>query len=139
MLADHRAARGPRPEAGAISLLSADSGRRYGEEDLALATELANRAALAADNAQLFREASESLALLDTLVGSAPVGVAFLDTELRYLRVNDRLAEINGIAPEAHVGRTASSCCPTSGRTSSRSSTGCSRPGSPRSTSRCAA
>jgi PAS domain S-box-containing protein len=42
---------------GAISLGTAESGRRYGPEDLALAEELARRAALAVDNARLYREA----------------------------------------------------------------------------------
>jgi PAS domain S-box-containing protein len=41
---------------GAISLVSAESGRRYGPADLALARELARRAALAVDNARLYRE-----------------------------------------------------------------------------------
>ena len=39
---------------GAISFLSAESGRRFGEEDLAQAMDLARHAALAVDNAQLY-------------------------------------------------------------------------------------
>jgi GAF domain-containing protein len=39
---------------GAITLVSAESGRRYGETDLGLAEELARRAALAVDNAKLY-------------------------------------------------------------------------------------
>ncbi len=42
---------------GAITLLSSESGRRYDDADLALAQELARRAALAVDNARLYREA----------------------------------------------------------------------------------
>jgi PAS domain S-box-containing protein len=42
---------------GALSLLSAESRRRYREADLALANELARRAALAVDNARLHRAA----------------------------------------------------------------------------------
>ena len=42
---------------GALTLISSDKGRRYGEEDLALAMELATRAAIAIDNAQLYRSA----------------------------------------------------------------------------------
>lgn len=48
----------------------------------------------------------ETVALLDTLLGSAPVGFAFFDRELRYQRVNDTLAQINGLTPEAMLGRT---------------------------------
>ncbi len=39
---------------GAMSFLSAESGRRFGEEDLSLAMELARHAALAVDNAYLY-------------------------------------------------------------------------------------
>jgi PAS domain S-box-containing protein len=42
---------------GALTLVSTDKGRRYGDEDLALAMELATRAAVAIDNAQLYRSA----------------------------------------------------------------------------------
>jgi PAS domain S-box-containing protein len=41
---------------GTISLGTAESGRRYGPEDLALAEELAHRAAVAVDNARLYRD-----------------------------------------------------------------------------------
>jgi PAS domain S-box-containing protein len=43
---------------GAISLVTGDSGRRFGESDLAIAEDLANRCGLALDNARLFRERS---------------------------------------------------------------------------------
>src|SRR3712207_4036170 len=55
--------------------------------------------------ATLFEQFEQDVALLDTVFAEAPVGLAFFDTDLRYVRVNDALAEINGIAPEAHVGR----------------------------------
>lgn len=41
---------------GAITFVSAESGRRYGSDDLALAEDLASRAALAVHNAELYRE-----------------------------------------------------------------------------------
>ena len=43
---------------GAISFISAESGRRYGADDLALADELCGHAALAVDNARLYEERS---------------------------------------------------------------------------------
>src|SRR6478672_6204650 len=46
---------------GAISLITAESNRRYDAADLSLAEELARRAALAVDNAWLYREAQEAL------------------------------------------------------------------------------
>ncbi len=47
---------------GAISFVAAESGRRYGEEDLELVEDLARRAALAVDNARLYEEAQNELA-----------------------------------------------------------------------------
>jgi len=43
---------------GAISFVSAESGRRYDEQDVALAEELGRRAAVAVDNARLYRTRS---------------------------------------------------------------------------------
>ncbi len=45
---------------GALSLVSAESGRVYREGDLRLAMELARRAATAIDNARLYRESEEA-------------------------------------------------------------------------------
>ncbi|MEA2705244.1 MAG: hypothetical protein QOH22_32 [Gemmatimonadaceae bacterium] len=42
---------------GALTLVSTEKGRSFGDADLALATELATRSALAIDNAQLYRSA----------------------------------------------------------------------------------
>jgi signal transduction histidine kinase len=42
---------------GALTLISTDTGRRYGEVDQSLAMELATRAGIAIDNAQLYRSA----------------------------------------------------------------------------------
>ncbi len=49
---------------GAITLGSSRPGRRYNEEDLALAEDLAYRCALAADNARLYRDRSEIASIL---------------------------------------------------------------------------
>lgn len=43
--------------------------------------------------------------LLDTLLWTAPVGFAFLDRDLRFVRVNRTLARLSGIPPDKHVGR----------------------------------
>jgi len=44
------------------------------------------------------------IALLDAALTGSPVGFAFFDRDLRFLRVNAALARVNGIAPEDHVG-----------------------------------
>jgi PAS domain S-box-containing protein len=51
-------------------------------------------------------EADEALALLDTLLTTAPVGLCFLSPEYRYLRINEALAAMNGLPAAAHLGRT---------------------------------
>ena len=45
---------------GAITFISAESGRRYQDSDLALAEELARRAALAIESARLYRQAQDA-------------------------------------------------------------------------------
>jgi len=42
--------------------------------------------------------------LLDTLLRTAPIGMAFLDPQLRYVYINDQLARLNGHPPEEHMG-----------------------------------
>lgn len=50
-------------------------------------------------------EEQARLAELETIYQTAPVGLAMLDRELRYLRCNERLAEINGLPAQEHLGR----------------------------------
>ena len=44
-------------------------------------------------------------AFTEMLFSSAAAGVALLDTSLRYVRVNDALAAINGVPADQHAGR----------------------------------
>lgn len=48
---------------------------------------------------------SQRLAQLQAIYDGAPVGLAFVDTNLRYISINSRLADLNGIPLEAHFGR----------------------------------
>ncbi len=43
---------------------------------------------------------------IEAIYQTAPIGLTILDRDLRYQRINQRLAEINGIAAEDHTGRT---------------------------------
>jgi PAS domain S-box-containing protein len=45
----------------------------------------------------------ESRALLDSYMTTAPVGMAIFDSELRYIKVNETLADINGVSIENHI------------------------------------
>ncbi|HSD58823.1 MAG TPA: PAS domain S-box protein, partial [Methanotrichaceae archaeon] len=43
---------------------------------------------------------------IEEIYRNAPAGLCVLDTEMRHVRVNERLAEINGIPAADHIGRT---------------------------------
>lgn len=66
----------------------------------------------ATDQRRLEAEVVARAAELQTIYESAPVGLALLDHELRYIRVNAALAAINGLPAEAHVGRLISEVVP---------------------------
>lgn len=58
--------------------------------------------------AERTRELERSKAQLETVYASAPVGLCFMDTEMRVVMVNDYLADINGRPAREHAGRTLS-------------------------------
>ncbi len=58
------------------------------------------------------RKHLETQALLNSLFDSAPIGLGVWDRELRFLRLNETLAAMNGISPEAHIGSRASELLP---------------------------
>jgi len=91
---------------GAMTILSTRPGRHYNEADVAFARHLARRFALAIDNSRLYDEAERARGLLDNLFTTAPVGLALVDHDARFVRVNEALAQINGRPAEEHLGRT---------------------------------
>jgi PAS domain S-box-containing protein len=46
------------------------------------------------------------LAQIEAIYATAPIGLCFLDRERRFVQLNERLAEINGLSVAAHLGRT---------------------------------
>lgn len=52
-------------------------------------------------------------AVLETLLRKTPIGFAFLDRSLRFVVVNDKLAEINGLPADAHIGQHVCEIVPT--------------------------
>jgi PAS domain S-box-containing protein len=95
---------------GAISMIAAESGRRYGQADLALAQELARRAALAVDNARLYEEAQTEIAerewaqeelrdsrdQLDAILRGVADGVTAQDPTGRIIYANEAAARMIG-------------------------------------------
>jgi len=52
------------------------------------------------------RTAQRRRAEIEAIYATAPVGLCFNDANLRYVRVNQQLADINGVPVEQHIGRT---------------------------------
>ncbi|MER5203376.1 SpoIIE family protein phosphatase [Streptomyces sp. NPDC002825] len=46
----------------------------------------------------------DNLAAMESLFTQSPIGLALLGPDLRFLRVNDALARMNGVSPARHVG-----------------------------------
>ncbi len=46
----------------------------------------------------------DTLALLAAVLSNAPFGFALVDTDLRYIHINEPLAALNGLSSEAHRG-----------------------------------
>lgn len=93
--------------AGAFPIRHKDGGTRRVEfRNMRLLDDLGDVYALgiAADQSTL-RRVETDLALSQRLVSQAPIGLALLDTDLRYLLVNPALERINGVPAADHIGR----------------------------------
>ncbi|MFC8347409.1 SpoIIE family protein phosphatase [Streptomyces sp. NPDC057280] len=60
---------------------------------------------LAADQSTV-RSLERDVALSTRVVAHSPIGLAVLDTDLRYVSVNPALERLNGVSAEDHLGRT---------------------------------
>ncbi len=96
-----------------VMALSWSDPRTFNEESRLFLQTLANSCAQSLEHArldtqkrELARQQQESLALLNTLLESAPVGFALLDRDGRYALVNQSLAQINGKPIAEHLGQT---------------------------------
>ena len=90
---------------GAITFVSAESGRSYGQADLALAQDLARRAALAVDNARLYHRAQALNQELDQRVAQRTRELQEANQQLRLLAAHLQSAreeERTRIAREIH-------------------------------------
>jgi PAS domain S-box-containing protein len=104
---------------GAITLVSAESGRRYEKTDLRLAEELARRAALAVDNAKLYEEAQREIAerkeaeealrqsegRYRTVVKQAAEGIFIVDIDTKFiLETNAAYRDLLGYTAQDMLG-----------------------------------
>ncbi|MCZ4124672.1 SpoIIE family protein phosphatase [Streptomyces sp. H39-S7] len=65
-----------------------------------------------ASDVREIRRIESDLAVLDSFFTQSPVGMAVYDTDLRFVRLNDALARINGLPAEQHLGRRLSEVLP---------------------------
>ncbi|MFI5042288.1 MAG: GAF domain-containing protein, partial [Acidimicrobiales bacterium] len=77
----------------------------FHEAQVARVSIVAELAAQALNRAQMYEAQRSIAAQLDTFITHAPVGFAVYDADCRYVRVNDLLAEINGVPSADHIGR----------------------------------
>jgi PAS domain S-box-containing protein len=68
--------------------------------------DISKRKTVEMDLLNVTRQKEETLALLDALFESAPIGLVFCDRNLRFVKLNRMLAEINGVPVEYHLGKT---------------------------------
>ncbi|WP_322973213.1 SpoIIE family protein phosphatase, partial [Peterkaempfera griseoplana] len=67
---------------------------------------------LAFSEAAALEAVERDLATRDALFEQAALGIAVLDTDLRYVGVNAMMARMNGLPPEEHIGRTTGEVLP---------------------------
>ncbi|WP_373535777.1 PAS domain S-box protein [Microcoleus sp.] len=97
---------------GAITCFTSKSGSRYNSQDMAMLEDLAYHVAFALDNARLYAEAQQALsqtaqsfALIDSLLEASPLAICFVDREMRFIHINQVLAELNGLSAGQHIGQ----------------------------------
>jgi PAS domain S-box-containing protein len=96
---------------GAISFITAESGRRYADADLRAAEELALRAAAVVETSQLYEEV-EHRARASRALEAIADGVVLLDNDERVLLWNRAAAAMTGIEAADVIGRPARDVLP---------------------------
>jgi PAS domain S-box-containing protein len=71
-----------------------------------------NRGGVAVKSAPIFGASLPQQPALQLIYDTAPIGLAFLSPDCRYLQINQRLTEICGISVEDHLGRSVRDCVP---------------------------
>lgn len=86
--------------------------RVFSQDDVNFIVSIANTLSVALEREQIEITLKENreliqqqLSEIEAIYATAPVGLAFTDTDSRYIRINERLAEINGLPVAEHIGR----------------------------------
>jgi PAS domain S-box-containing protein len=97
---------------GVVTFIAAESGRRYSQDDLRLATEVALRASLAVENARAYSEARAAIEVRDNFLSIAshelrtPLsGLTVLMTSLLRAAERDRLTQLGPDAIKARLAK----------------------------------
>lgn len=88
-----------------VALMGSESTTGFSEQDRLLFRVMSNRATTLIAQAQLRAREEETRALLGAVIDTSPVAFGLVDPELRYIRVNRALAEMNGVSAEGHLGK----------------------------------
>jgi PAS domain S-box-containing protein len=83
---------------GVVSFVTAESGKKYDERDLALAEEIGRRAGMALDNARLYREVQQSRNQLDIILQGVADGIIAYASDDCILYANEVAARMTGYA-----------------------------------------
>ena len=76
------------------------------------ATDVEDRKRSDAELHRVHVDSARTLNVLETLQSTAPIGFGFIDRDCRIVRLNDRLAMVNGMCAEQQIGRTVAEVVP---------------------------
>ena len=108
----HRAPNGRTDEIGELAHAFNEMADAVSDARLKLQTHAKQAEQRGSELADALRENARTMAELDAVLTSAPVGFAFHDRDLRYIRVNDRLAAAMGHTPAELIGKRPSDVLP---------------------------
>lgn len=81
---------------GVVTFVSAESGRKYNERDVAFAEEIGRRAGIALDNARLYREVQQARDQLEIILQGVADGIIVYDRNSQVIYANEAAAQMNG-------------------------------------------
>jgi PAS domain S-box-containing protein len=92
-----------------VSSLENNEAEAQGE---AFVSENPNRGGVAVKSSPIFNAPLPQQPALQLIYDTAPIGLAVLSPDCRYLQINQRLTDICGISVEDHLGRSVRDCVP---------------------------